>query len=279
MPEKPASYATKARSRRRPRGGPPTDFSAPPQVRIYLDSDQFAPLEMIWQRACEPDAARRRSERDRLNRRRNWRPVRQSASVGSVIRFDVLSPPHGRDRDEAAEKEDDKRLPRSVRRRAGSREDRSTKHPPTPPRYSGPAHSRHGRGSASGRPSTYAATVKRSGPRLVTSTAPAGRSPGPAGHGVSGKLLRTLRLIRLHSRTRWRSRPDFRRQLSSKRGSRAISGSIPGSVADIKELPYPVLPRLLNGAERELAPLVFPAREDGSNPRICPHMPVPGICR
>ncbi|TGW04470.1 DNA topoisomerase I, partial [Mesorhizobium sp. M2D.F.Ca.ET.145.01.1.1] len=40
-----------------------------------------------------------------------------------------------------------------------------------------------------------------------------------------------------------------------------------GAVADIKELR---VTDVLDALNEELAPLVFPAREDGSNPRICP---------
>ena len=108
------------------------------------------------------------------------------------------------------------------------------------------------------------------GPRICDHRqAPAGAAgQGPAAVGLPRKLLRSA-MSNTTSPPRWR-RSSTRSPTASSPGRTccAISGrDFSGAVDDIKELR---VTDVLDALNEELAPLVFPAREDGSNPRICP---------
>ncbi len=122
-----------------------------------------------------------------------------------------------------------------------------------------------------GRPSTYTAILKTLEDREYVGHRQAQADPAfarPAALGVPGKLLREICRVRLHRRRWRRSSTRFPTASWCEATFCAISGSdFSAAVAEIKDLRVGDVLETLN---EELAPLIFPAREDGSNPRICP---------
>jgi DNA topoisomerase-1 len=69
------------------------------------------------------------------------------------------------------------------------------------------------------------------------------------------------------ARSRGKARPDLRRRTGLEGRAARILDRVPAHIDDTKELR---VSQVLDALNEALAPLVFPVREDGSNPRICP---------
>jgi len=275
VPEKPRFYATKAKNAQEAHEAVrPTDFSrTPAQVRKYLDSDQSRLYEMIWQRAVASQMQPAEIERTTVEiEAKNGGQSANLRAVGSVIRFDGFIAAYTEDRDEDAEKEDDKRLPEI---RAGEDLARekidSTKHTTEPPpRYSEASLIKRMEELGIGRPSTYAATLKTLEDRDYVTIDKRRLTPQPKGRLVTAFLESFFeRYVEYDFTAALEEKLDqiSDGKLSWKEVLRDFWQQFSGSVADIKELR---VTEVLNALNEELAPLVFPAREDGSNPRICP---------
>jgi len=275
LPEKPRFYASKAKNAQEAHEAVrPTDFSrTPAQVRKYLDSDQSRLYEMIWQRAVASQMQPAEIERTTVEiEAKNGGQSANLRAVGSVIRFDGFIAAYTEDRDEDAEKEDDKRLPEIRSGEDLSREKiDSTKHTTEPPpRYSEASLIKRMEELGIGRPSTYAATLKTLEDRDYVTIDKRRLTPQPKGRLVTAFLESFFeRYVEYDFTAALEEKLDqiSDGKLSWKEVLRDFWQQFSGSVADIKELR---VTEVLNALNEELAPLVFPAREDGSNPRICP---------
>lgn len=275
LPEKPRFYASKAKNAQEAHEAVrPTDFSrTPAQVRKYLDSDQSRLYEMIWQRAVASQMQPAEIERTTVEiEAKNGGQSANLRAVGSVIRFDGFIAAYTEDRDEDAEKEDDRRLPeiRSGEDLAREKID-STKHTTEPPpRYSEASLIKRMEELGIGRPSTYAATLKTLEDRDYVTIDKRRLTPHSKGRLVTAFLENFFeRYVEYDFTAALEEKLDqiSDGKLSWKEVLREFWQQFSGSVADIKELR---VTEVLNALNEELAPLVFPEREDGSNPRICP---------
>jgi len=121
-----------------------------------------------------------------------------------------------------------------------------------------------------GRPSTYAATLKTLEDRDYVVIDKRRLTPEPKGRLVTAFLESFFeRYVEYDFTAALEEKLDqiSDGKLSWKEVLREFWEQFSGSVADIKELR---VTEVLNALNEELAPLVFPEREDGSNPRICP---------
>ncbi|QAZ41624.1 type I DNA topoisomerase [Mesorhizobium sp. Pch-S] len=275
LPEKPRHYTTKAKNAQEAHEAiRPTDFNrTPAEMRKYLDSDQARLYEIIWQRAIASQMQPAEIERTTVEiEARNGAKVAGLRAVGSVTRFDGFIAAYTDQKDEDSEDEENRRLPEIRAEETLKREQvNATQHTTEPPpRYSEASFIKKMEELGIGRPSTYVATLKtledrdyikienrklmpQSKGRLVTAF-----MEGFFEHYVEYDFTASLeeKLDEISDgKLAWKDvLRDFWKDFS-------------GAVDGIKELR---VTDVLDALNEELAPLVFPEREDGSNPRICP---------
>ncbi|MCO5072859.1 MAG: type I DNA topoisomerase [Rhizobiaceae bacterium] len=275
LPEKPRYYSTKAKNAQEAHEAiRPTDFSrTPDQLRKFLDADQARLYEIIWKRAIASQMQPAEIERTTVEiEARKGTSTAALRAVGSVIRFDGFIAAYTEQREEEAEDEDSKRLPEIRSGEELKREEIvATQHSTEPPpRYSEASLIKKLEELGIGRPSTYAATLKTLEDREYVSVDKRRLTPEAKGRLVTAFLESFFEKYVEY---------DFTAALEEKLDQisdgklawrdvlRDFWNDFSGAVADIKELR---VTDVLDALNEELAPLVFPAREDGSNPRICP---------
>ncbi|CAM5587361.1 type I DNA topoisomerase [Mycolicibacterium aubagnense] len=275
LPEKPRHYTTKAKNAQEAHEAiRPTDFNrTPAEMRKYLDADQARLYEIIWQRAIASQMQPAEIERTTVEiEARNGAKVAGLRAVGSVTRFDGFIAAYTDQKDEDSDDEENRRLPEIRAEETLKREQISATQHTTepPPRYSEASFIKKMEELGIGRPSTYVATLKtledrdyikienrklmpQSKGRLVTAF-----MEGFFEHYVEYDFTASLeeKLDEISDgKLAWKDvLRDFWKDFS-------------GAVDGIKELR---VTDVLDALNEELAPLVFPEREDGSNPRICP---------
>lgn len=275
LPENPRQYTTKAKNAQEAHEAiRPTDFMrTPASVRQYLDSDQMRLYELIWKRAISSQMQPAEIERTTVEIEAvNGPRTAELRAVGSVVRFDGFIAAYTDQKDDDAEDEENRRLPEI---RAGEQLAReainATQHSTEPPpRYSEASLIKKLEELGIGRPSTYTAILKTLEDRDYVTLDKRRLVPQ-----AKGRLLSAF----LESFFRRYVEYDFTASLEEKLDEisdgklawkdvlRDFWKDFSGAVADIKELR---VTDVLDALNEELAPLVFPAREDGSNPRICP---------
>ncbi|MDN2581374.1 type I DNA topoisomerase [Aquibium sp. ELW1220] len=275
LPDKPRQYTAKAKNAQEAHEAVrPTDFSrTPASVKSHLDSDQARLYELIWKRAIASQMQPAEIERTTVEiEATNAGRTANLRAVGSVVRFDGFIAAYTEQKEEDADDEDERRLPEV---RAGEMLKRekidAVRHSTEPPpRYSEASLIKKMEELGIGRPSTYAATLKTLEDREYVKVDKRKLIPEAKGRLVTAFLESFFRRYVEYDftaaleekldeisdgRLAWKDvLRDFWRQFS-------------GSVEEIKELRVTDVLEALN---EELAPLVFPAREDGSEPRSCP---------
>ncbi|MEI5680324.1 MULTISPECIES: type I DNA topoisomerase [unclassified Mesorhizobium] len=275
LPENPRNYTAKAKNAQEAHEAiRPTDFMRTPNsVRQYLDADQFRLYDMIWKRAIasqmQPaEIERTTAEIEAVNGSR----IAALRAVGSVIRFDGFIAAYTDQKDEDSEDEENKRLPEI---RAGEALDRdailATQHSTEPPpRYSEASLIKKMEELGIGRPSTYTAILKTLEDREYVTIDKRRLIPQSKGRLLSAFLESFFeKYVEYDFTAALEEKLDeiSDGKLAWKDVLRDFWKDFSASVDDIKELR---VTDVLDALNEELAPLVFPAREDGSNPRICP---------
>ncbi|MCC5777618.1 type I DNA topoisomerase [Nitratireductor sp. B36] len=275
LPEKPRFYSVKAKNAQEAHEAiRPTDFSrTPDQVRRYLDADQARLYEMIWKRAIASQMQPAEIERTTVeivaeNGARNA----GLRAVGSVIRFEGFLAAYAIDKDENAEDEESRRLPEIHEDEEQTREKiEATKHTTEPPpRYSEASLIKKMEELGIGRPSTYAATLKTLEDRDYVTIEKRKLMPQAKGRLVTAFLENFFeRYVEYDFTADLEEKLDkiSDGQLSWKDVLRDFWQDFSGHVDEIKELR---VTNVLDALNEELAPLAFPAKEDGSDPRACP---------
>ncbi len=275
VPEKPRQYTAKARNAQEAHEAiRPTDVSRSPEAMAkHLDADQKRLYELIWRRAVASQmnsAAIERTTAD-IAAEHGGKTALLRAS-GSVITFDgflkVYEPPVAKDEQEEAAK----RLPPLARGEAVDTKKVDAKRHFTepPPRYSEASLIRKMEELGIGRPSTYATTMATLQDRDYVVLEKRRFLPLAKGRLVTSFLESFFRQYVEYDFTAaleekldqisagdlaWKSvLSDFWREFAAK-------------IAEIKDLR---VSQVLDALNEELAPLVFPEREDGVGPRVCP---------
>ncbi|UVC13014.1 type I DNA topoisomerase [Mesorhizobium onobrychidis] len=275
LPEKPRYYTTKAKNAQEAHEAiRPTDFMrTPASVRQYLDADQARLYEIVWKRAIASQMQPAEIERTTVEIEAvNGARTAELRAVGSVVRFDGFIAAYTDQKDEDSEVEEDRRLPEI---RAGEQLDReainATQHTTEPPpRYSEASLIKKLEELGIGRPSTYTAILKTLEDRDYVTLDKRKLLPQAKGRLLSAFLESFFeRYVEYDFTASLEEKLDeiSDGKLAWKDVLRDFWKDFSGAVADIKELR---VTDVLDALNEELAPLVFPAREDGSNPRICP---------
>jgi DNA topoisomerase-1 len=275
LPEKPRYYSVKAKNAQEAHEAiRPTDFfRTPASVRQYLDADQARLYELVWKRAIASQMNAAEIERTtvEIEARNNARTAGLRA-VGSVIRFDGFIAAYTDQKEEDSEDEENKRLPEIRSGEQLSREAiNATQHTTEPPpRYSEASLIKKLEELGIGRPSTYASTLKTLEDRDYVTIDKRRLTPQPKGRLVTAFLESFFdKYVEYDFTASLEEKLDeiSDGKLDWKDVLRDFWKDFSASVDDIKELR---VTDVLDALNEELAPLVFPEREDGSNPRICP---------
>lgn len=275
LPEKPRFYTTKAKNAQEAHEAiRPTDFNrSPAEMRKYLDADQARLYELIWKRAIASQMQPAEIERTTVEiEARNGAKLAGLRAIGSVTRFDGFIAAYTDQRDEDSEDEENRRLPEIRADETLKRETiNATQHTTEPPpRYSEASFIKKMEELGIGRPSTYVATLKTLEDRDYVKIDNRKLVPQPKGRLVTAFMESFFEHYVEY---------DFTASLEEKLDEvsdgklawrdvlRDFWKDFSGAVDEIKELR---VTDVLDALNEELAPLVFPEREDGSNPRICP---------
>ncbi len=277
LPEKPRFYSTKAKNAQEAHEAiRPTDFNrTPDQVRRYLDADQARLYELIWKRGIASQMASAEMERTTVEiTADNGGQKAGLRAVGSVVRFDGFLGAYVDSRDDSEKSDDDEedgRLPPiNARETLDKRKVDASQHfTEPPPRYSEASLIKKMEELGIGRPSTYAATLKTLSDREYVTAEKRKLVPQAKGRLVTAFLESFFTKYVEY---------DFTADLEEKL-DRISAGELDWKqvlrdfwqdffvqIEDTKELR---VTNVLDALNEALAPLVFPAREDGSDPRIC----------
>jgi DNA topoisomerase-1 len=275
LPEKPRYYTTKAKNAQEAHEAiRPTDFfRTPASVRQYLDADQARLYELIWKRAIASQMNAAEIERTTVEiEAANGAKTAALRAVGSVIRFDGFIAAYTDQKEEDSEGEDNRRLPEIRQGEQLARESiNATQHTTEPPpRYSEAALIKKLEELGIGRPSTYAATLKTLEDREYVTIDKRRLIPHSKGRIVTAFLESFFdKYVEYDFTASLEEKLDeiSDGRLDWKDVLRDFWNDFSASVDEIKELRVSDVIDALND---DLAPLLFPAREDGSDPRICP---------
>ncbi len=275
LPEKPRYYTAKAKNAQEAHEAiRPTDFfRTPASVRQYLDADQFRLYDLVWKRAIASQMNAAEIERSTVEiEAANGARTAALRAVGSVVRFDGFIAAYTDQKDEDSEDEENRRLPEIRVGEALEREriDATQHTTEPPPRYSEASLIKKLEELGIGRPSTYAATLKTLEDREYVTIDKRRLIPQAKGRLVTAFLESFFdKYVEYDFTASLEEKLDeiSDGKLAWKDVLRDFWKDFSTSVDDIKELR---VTDVLDALNEELAPLVFPAREDGSNPRICP---------
>jgi hypothetical protein len=203
-------------------------------------------------------------------------------AVGSVIRFDgFIAAYTDQKEDDAAEDEESRRLPEIRAGEALKREkiDVTAHTTEPPPRYTEATLIKKMEELGIGRPSTYTAILKTLEDRDYVTIDKRRLIPQ-----AKGRLLSAF----LESFFKRYVEYDFTASLEEKLDEisdgkldykvvlRDFWRDFSAAIAEIKDLR---ISEVLDALNEDLAPLLFPVRADGSNPRTCPRSAAPARCR
>ncbi|THF56773.1 type I DNA topoisomerase [Ollibium composti] len=275
LPEKPRHYTTKAKNAQEAHEAiRPTDFfRTPASVRQYLDADQARLYELIWKRAIASQMNAAEIERTTVEIEAvNGSRTAGLRAVGSVVRFDGFIAAYTDQKDEDSEDEENRRLPEIRQGEALDREAvNATQHTTEPPpRYSEASLIKKLEELGIGRPSTYAATLKTLEDREYVVIDKRRLIPEAKGRLVTAFLENFFdKYVEYDFTASLEEKLDeiSDGKLAWKDVLRDFWKDFSAHVDETKELR---VTDVLDALNEELAPLVFPAREDGSDPRICP---------
>lgn len=278
VPEKPRFYSTKAKNAQEAHEAiRPTDFNrSPDKVRRFLDADQQRLYDLIWKRGIASQMASAEIERTTVEILADNKGEKAGLrAVGSVIRFDgfIAAYTDQREDGEPAEDGDDEdgRLPEINAREALAKQkvNASQHFTEPPPRYSEASLIKKMEELGIGRPSTYAATLKTLSDREYVITDKRKLVPHSKGRLVTAFLENFFtKYVEYDFTADLEEKLDkiSAGELNWKDVLRDFWNDFFSQIEDTKELRVTNVLDALNDA---LAPLVFPKREDGSDPRIC----------
>lgn len=276
LPEKPRFYSTKAKNAQEAHEAiRPTDFKrTPDQVRNFLDSDQAKLYELIWKRAIASQM--RSAEIERTTVEIEALQGEDSANLratGSIIRFDGFISAYTDQQDEEnGEKNESTRLPEiNIDETLTKEKIESIQHTTEPPpRYSEASLIKKLEELGIGRPSTYASTLATLSDRGYIMVDKRKLIPDVKGRIVTAFLENFFnRYVEYGFTANLEEKLDLISdgKLSWKDVLRDFWSGFNASITNIQELRITDILDVLNVT---LAPLAFPAREDGGDSRSCP---------
>ncbi|WP_427023179.1 type I DNA topoisomerase [Aureimonas ureilytica] len=282
VPEKPRVYSTKAKNAQEAHEAiRPTSFMRHPKdMERFLDKDQARLYDLIWKRAIASQMASAEIERTTVEiAAENGAQKAQLRATGSVIRFEGFIGAYQDHRDDSkapaeqeAEEDDSTRLP-EIKAQDGLKKlaVNPTQHfTEPPPRFSEASLIKRMEELGIGRPSTYAATLQTLQDREYIVQDKRKLLPDSKGRLVTAFLHNFFeKYVEYDFTADLEGKLDriSAGELSWKDVLREFWKDFSAQVDGTKELR---VTDVLDALNEELAPLVFPDRGDGTDPRACP---------
>ncbi|UXT96853.1 type I DNA topoisomerase [Agrobacterium tumefaciens] len=277
VPEKARFYSTKAKNAQEAHEAiRPTDFNrTPDQVKRYLDPDQLRLYDLIWKRGIASQMASAEIERTTVEILADKNGEKAGLrAVGSVIRFDGFIAAYTdqkEDGEQSDDGDDEGRLPPiNERENLAKQKINASQHfTEPPPRYSEASLIKKMEELGIGRPSTYAATLKTLSDREYIVVDKRKLIPHSRGRLVTAFLESFFtKYVEYDFTAALEEKLDriSAGELDWKQVLRDFWKDFFAQIEDTKELR---VTNVLDALNEVLAPLVFPKREDGSDPRIC----------
>ncbi|GGD88293.1 DNA topoisomerase 1 [Aureimonas endophytica] len=283
LPEKPRHYSTKAKNAQEAHEAiRPTSFTRHPKdVERFLDRDQARLYDLVWKRAIASQMAAAEIERTVAEIEATAGAKRAMLrATGQVVRFDGFLGAYVDHRDDSAPKDggaaddedDDARLPRiEARETLDKRAVEAGQHfTEPPPRYSEASLIKKLEELGIGRPSTYAATLQTLQDREYIVNDKRKLLPEAKGRLVTAFLTNFFeRYVEYDFTADLEGKLDriSAGELSWKDVLREFWREFSSHVESTKELR---VTNVLDALNDDLSPLLFPAKEDGTDPRLCP---------
>lgn len=287
LPASPRQYTVKAKNAQEAHEAiRPTDFArAPEKVAAFLDKDQLRLYQLVWERALSSQMASAEIERTQADitaADSSGKPIGSLRATGSVMRFDgflVIYQDSREEKNDSAQadkdtgaEDNDKRLPQMRAQEELRKQEISvfahTTEPP--PRYSEAALIKKMEELGIGRPSTYAATLATLRDRDYVTIERRRLTPEPRGRIVTAFLQNFFsRYVEYDFTADLEEKLDLISdgKLEWKDVLRDFWRHFSAAIGQTQELRVAQVLDVLNDV---LAPLLFPPREDGGDPRLCP---------
>ncbi|MGX7742973.1 type I DNA topoisomerase [Rhodopseudomonas parapalustris] len=275
VPESPRQYTAKAKNAQEAHEAiRPTDLSRrPSDVSRNLDSDQARLYELIWIRTVASQMESAELERTTVDiEAKAGSRVLELRATGQVVKFDGFLAAYQEGRDDDAEDEDSRRLPPISENEALKREALAvTQHfTEPPPRFSEASLVKRMEELGIGRPSTYASILQvlkdRGYVRLEKK-----RLHGEDKGRVVVAFLESFFTRYVEYDFTAGLEEDLDRisnnEVSWKQVLSDFWRDFIGAVDEIKDLR---VAQVLDVLDEMLGPHIYPAREDGGDPRQCP---------
>ena len=273
VPDKPRLYSSKAKNAQEAHEAVrPTSLNRhPEEMRRHLETDQARLYDLIWKRAVASQMASAKLERTTVEIAATAGDDRATLrAVGSVVKFEGFLSVYGNAKKK--DDEDDRRLPPMKEgQRLENKDVRATQHFTEPPaRYSEASLIRKLEELGIGRPSTYASTLQTLQDRDYVDIDKRRLTPTD-----KGRILVPF-LQNFFSRyVQYDFTADLEEQLDRisagdldwKDVLRAFWRDLEQALKQTDDFGQREVIDTLNEV---LAPYVFPPREDGTNPRVCP---------
>jgi DNA topoisomerase-1 len=277
VPEKPRLYSTKAKNAQEAHEAiRPTSFDrTPDEVRRFLDADQLKLYDLVWKRGIASQMASAEIERTTVEiEADNGGRKTGVRATGSVIRFDGFIAAYTDQKEDGEQSDDgdeDGRLPEiNAQEKLDKQKVNASQHfTEPPPRYSEATLIKKMEELGIGRPSTYAATLATLRDREYIIIDKRKLIPETKGRLVTAFLESFFtRYVEYDFTADLEEKLDkiSAGELDWKQVLRDFWKDFFAQIEETKELR---VTNVLDALNEELAPLVFPKREDGSDPRIC----------
>jgi len=271
VPEKPRHYSTRAKNAQEAHEAiRPTDIARhPDSLGKVLDRDYMRLYELIWKRTLASQIAAAELERTTVDIVRGAVNLR---ATGQVVRFDGFLAVYQEGRDDEDEKDDDARLPPMKQGDALTRHgiDVDQHFTEPPPRYTEATLIRKMEALGIGRPSTYTSTLSVLRDRGYVRLEKRALVPEDKGRLVTAFLQSFFqRYVEYDFTAALEEQLDriSAGDLSWKEVLRDFWKQFSAAVEDTKDLR---VSQVLDSLNELLGPHIFPPREDGADPRLCP---------
>ncbi len=272
VPKEPRIYKNKAKNAQEAHECiRPTNLEADAALLKLRDADQAKLYDLIWKRtlACQMESARMERTTVEIGSKDEQVGLR---ATGQVVLFDGFMAVYEEGRDDAVVDDDDKRLPQISQGEAASKKSVTPEqhHTQPPPRYTEATLVKRMEELGIGRPSTYASVITTIQDREYVRKEQNRLFPEDKGRIVTIFLLNFFRKYVGYEFTS--SLEDELDDVSAgnrdyKKVLERFWRDFSVAIAETSELR---ISEVLDVLDEALAPQLYPAREDGSDPRICP---------
>jgi len=271
VPDAPRRYQTKAKNAQEAHEAiRPTDANRKPES-LRLDGDMKRLYELVWKRAVASQMEAATLERTTIDFAEAGKKTELRAT-GQVVLFDGFLALYQEGQDDAADDDENRRLPRVAKGEGVTvKEAKADQHSTEPPpRYSEASLVKKLEELGIGRPSTYASILEKLRERNYVREDKKRFIPDDRGRVVTAFLENFFKRYVEYDFTA--GLEDQLDQVSAgdldwKALMRAFWKDFSGAIGDIADLR---ITHVIDALNESLGPHIFPPREDGSDPRSCP---------